>query len=157
MSLHIREVTKANWRAVANLTVADEQQSYIESTAFCLAEAMYDTQWKSVGLYDGDILVGYAMYGINIDVRPEIEVWLDRFMIDRNFQRKGYAKRFIPLLLETIQKEYVTDTIFLSIIPANNLAQQLYESFGFALTGEYDEFGEAILKWIAPIQTKLNI
>jgi diamine N-acetyltransferase len=156
MSLHIREVTKETWRAVANLSVTDEQQPYIESTAFCLAEAMYDTQWKSVGLYDDEALVGYAMYGINIDVRIEVEVWLDRFMIDRHFQRKGYAKRFIPLLLETIKQEYKTDTIFLSIIPANTLAKELYESFGFVLTGEFDEYGEAIMKCVLPVNNVIN-
>jgi len=63
MSLRFCEVTTENWRAVAALTVADEQNHFIESNAFSLAECMYEKNAASLALYDGEILVGYAMYG----------------------------------------------------------------------------------------------
>lgn len=63
MTLHICEVTEKNWRSVAALNVAKDQQQFIESNAFSLAESLYEGNGTSVGLYDGETLVGYAMYG----------------------------------------------------------------------------------------------
>lgn len=65
MSLHIREVTKENWRSVAELAVSEQQAPFIESNAYSLAESQYDKKWISVGLYDDETLVGYAMLVIS--------------------------------------------------------------------------------------------
>jgi diamine N-acetyltransferase len=88
MNLHICEVTAKNWRSVVALDVAKDQQQFIESNAFSLAESLYEENGTSVGLYDGETLVGYAMYGW-YSVKHK-SVWLDRFMIDQQYQGKGY-------------------------------------------------------------------
>ncbi|UHA75820.1 GNAT family N-acetyltransferase [Paenibacillus sp. 481] len=142
MSLHLCEVTAANWRAVAALQVAEEQSSFIESNAFSMAESLFEENGFSVALYDGELLVGYAMYGWYSEA--ESSIWLDRFMIDQTYQGKGYAKRFIRLLLDHMQEQYGTRKTFLSLHPDNKLAQQLYESFGFRLTGAIDDDGPVV-------------
>ncbi len=38
------------------------------------------------------------MYGWYCEKRKS--VWLDRFMIDQQYQGKGYAKRFLRLLIQ---------------------------------------------------------
>ncbi|MBS4174121.1 GNAT family N-acetyltransferase [Bacillus sp. FJAT-49736] len=139
MPLHIREVTKENWRAVAELSVSKQQLHFIESNAYSLAESQYEKKWISVGLYDEDTLVGYAMFGASSQERQS--AWLDRFMIDHHYQGNGYAKRFLPILVERMQREYSCRKIYLSLHPDNALAQKLYESFGFYLNGEVDTSG----------------
>ncbi|TKJ05909.1 GNAT family N-acetyltransferase, partial [Bacillus cereus] len=42
MNLHICEVTAKNWRSVVALDVAKDQQQFIESNAFSLAESLYE-------------------------------------------------------------------------------------------------------------------
>ncbi len=139
MSLHIREVTKDNWRAVAALKVAPAQNEFIESNAFSILETEIEKNGVSVGLYDGEILVGYAMYGWP---SPENKsAWFDRFMIDHQFQGQGYARRFMPLIFQTMQAQYGCETFYLSLHPDNLNAQKLYESFGFRLNGEVDDAG----------------
>ncbi len=103
MNLHICEVTAKNWRSVVALDVAKDQQQFIESNAFSLAESLYEGNGTSVGLYDGETLVGYAMYGW-YSVKHK-SVWLDRFMIDQQYQGKGYAKRFLRLLIQFLQEK----------------------------------------------------
>ncbi len=139
MSLHISEVTANNWRSVAELSVAEQQSQFIESNAYSLAESQFEKKWKSVGLYDDETLVGYAMYGWPSSSTKS--AWLDRFMIDYRYQGKGYAKRFMPLLIQQIHQQYSCEKIFLSLHPENKLAQNLYESFGFFLNGEVDTTG----------------
>lgn len=142
MNLHLCEVTPSNWRAVATLEVSPNQQQFIESNAFSLAESLYEGKGTSIGLYDGEILVGYAMYGWYSE--KEESVWLDRLMIDHKFQGKGYAKRFMVLLIEHLQQIYHCKKIYLSLHPENKLAMRLYESFGFRLTGEIDDSGPVV-------------
>jgi len=139
MSLHIREVTKENWRSVAELAVSEQQAPFIESNAYSLAESQYDKKWISVGLYDDEILVGYAMYGWPSSIKQS--AWLDRFMIDHRHQGIGYAKRFLPLLIQRIHQQFSCRKIYLSLHPDNIPAQKLYEKFGFSLNGEVDDSG----------------
>lgn len=138
MGLRICEVTTGNWQEIALLSVADNQENYIESNAFSIAQSKFETQWNSVGLYDGEIAVGYAMYGQDVESG---DVWLDRFMIDENHQGQGYAKRFLQLLINHIQQKYQCKALYLSISPDNKVAQRLYEQFGFRLNGEIDRTG----------------
>lgn len=139
MSLHTCEVTNENWQDVAFLSVGDSQKDFIESNAFSLAQSKFEPEWKSFGLYDGETLVGYAMYGLE---KSNDTVWLDRFMIDCEHQGKGYASRFLRLLLQDITAEYKSDKVYLSIADGNDVAQRLYEKFGFALNGKIDDAGE---------------
>ncbi|MBO1626745.1 GNAT family N-acetyltransferase [Bacillus arachidis] len=142
MNLHIREVTANNWRSVAALQVTKGQQQFIESNAFSLAESLFEGNGTSVGLYDGETLVGYAMYGWYS--AKDDSVWLDRFMIDYHFQGNGYAKRFLHLLIQYLQQKFQCRKIYLSLHPDNTLAMKLYESFGFHLTGDIDDEGPVV-------------
>ncbi|EEL51078.1 MULTISPECIES: GNAT family N-acetyltransferase [Bacillus cereus group] len=142
MNLHICEVTANNWRSVAALNVTKEQQQFIESNAFSLAESLYEENGTSVGLYDEEILIGYAMYGWYS--AKDNSVWLDRFMIDYHFQGNGYAKRFLHLLIQYLQQKFQCKKIYLSLHPENKLAMKLYESFGFRLTGDIDDEGPVV-------------
>ncbi|MED0970941.1 GNAT family N-acetyltransferase [Bacillus paramycoides] len=142
MNLHICEVAANNWRSVAALSVTKEQQQFIESNAFSLAESLYEENGTSVGLYDEETLVGYALYGWYW--KKNESVWLDRFMIDQQFQGKGYAKRFLRLLIQFLQQKFECKIIYLSLHPDNKLAMGLYESFGFRLNGDIDDEGPVV-------------
>lgn len=136
MNLRIQEVTADNWQTVALLSVEKNQQAFIESNAYSLLQSQFEPQWKSVALMDGEQIVGYAMYGMDLSSR---HVWLDRFMIDQKYQGQGYAKRFLPLLMKQIQEEYQNKVLYLSIAQDNVIAQRLYESFGFRFNGQIDD------------------
>lgn len=88
MEIHFEKVTSDNRKAVENLQVFAEQQTFIESMAENLKESDQFPEWESAGIYDGNQLIGYAMYGRWQDGR----VWLDRFLIDQRFQGQGYGK-----------------------------------------------------------------
>lgn len=136
--LHIRKASGENWRSIAALSVSGKQQSYIESNAYSLAESVFEPNWCSVGLYDGETLVGFAMYGTGPEQK---EVWLDRFMIDSRFQGQGYARRFLPVLIGCIKNQYECDAIYLSVTEDNGRAQKLYGQFGFKKNWEIDDTG----------------
>ena len=145
MKIHVEQVTEENLNDVLTLEVLDNQKRFVESTEECLKEAKTAKCWRPVGIYDGEQLVGFSMYGFFRQYFPFGRVWLDRLLIDRRFQRLGYGKAALPILLERLWKEYHRKTIYLSVVEENAGAIHLYRSAGFFFTGELDVHGEKVM------------
>lgn len=143
--LYILPVTPKNREAVLALRVADSQKDYIETTEECLQEADALSLWRPVGIYDGETLVGFAMYGLWQEEGAGGRVWLDRLMIDCRYQGKGYGSGALNLLIPMLFEKYGCEELYLSIHEENKPAQKLYERFGFRLNGEVDPKGEKLL------------
>lgn len=109
----------------------------------CLAEAEQTREWRTVGIYDGPTVVGFAMYGCFAQPEPEGQLWLDRLLIDRAYQGRGYGAGAVAALLERLPKEYGKDRVFLSVYDDNQGAIRLYEKLGFAFNGELAHQGGA--------------
>ena len=101
--LHFKSVNAENRREVEGLTVFSEQTGFIESVSECLREADELELWRPVGIYDSDTLIGFAMYGYFPEPAPG-QLWLDRLLIDKRYQGKGYGKQAVlSLLTDCIQ------------------------------------------------------
>ncbi|ACA44021.1 GNAT family N-acetyltransferase [Clostridium botulinum] len=142
MNLHLEEVTIKNWRSIAALKVNENQQNFIESNAYSLAEWKFVPDFHPKAIYDNNKLIGFAMYGY---FEKETRLWLDRFMIDYKYQNKGYGKSSLELLISVMINEYKCNKIYLSTFKDNIGAIKLYEKFGFEFNGEFDENGELIM------------
>lgn len=92
MKIRLEPVTVASRAAVERLETAPGQEGFVESVAECLAEADRRRCWRPVGVYDGDALIGFAMYGFFWEYLPFGRLWLDRLLIDRRFQGRGYGQ-----------------------------------------------------------------
>lgn len=145
MLLNIRKIQKES-EELLKLRVADSQAEFIESIPTCMEEVKqksYGISWIPMGIYDEKILVGFAMYGKS----EENRIWLDRFMIGEQHQRKGYGKKALKLLIDIICSTMKCNTIFLSVHPKNMVAIQLYKRVGFNFIDELD--GDApVMQWI---------
>lgn len=141
MNFEIILANADNWLDLINLKVKDNQIDFIESNCLSIAESKFITQWMPCGIYMDKKLIGFSMYGLLDDAR----VWLDRFMIDYNFQGQGYGKKSLIYLIEHIKKQYNCNEIYLSIFENNKLAINLYKSIGFSFNGEVDYNGEKVM------------
>ena len=61
-------------------------------------------------------------------------IW--RFMIDERYQSQGYGKAALLLAINNLKEKHGAREIFLSVVPENTAAKNLYHSVGFQLTGE---------------------
>ena len=143
--IKIIDVDKNNFWDVIKLSVGDMQKDFIESNAQSIAESKYYDGWKPVCVYNDDMLIGFAMYGKCSEDVEHNRVWLDRFMIDRNFQGKGYGKQSLGVLIRHIKKLYNVSEIYLSIFEENSLALKMYKNLGFEFNGELDYGGEKVM------------
>lgn len=144
MQLHIEKVTKNNELIIKTVVPFLAQENYIESVETCLEEAKQEGRWRPVGIYDEDTLVGFAMYGC-FHEQGEKRVWLDRFLIAKEHQNKGYGKAAVLLLVSQLVEEYQVQKVFLSVYEENTNAISLYQEIGFAFNGEVDTKGEKVM------------
>lgn len=145
MSIMIRLIDDKNYKEILDLRVAKGQESFIETTEECLKEASEDSRWEPVGIYDGDIPIGFAMYGLFLQEGSKGRVWLDRFLIAEDYQGKGYGKASVKLLLHHLHRKYGYDKIYLSVYEANEGAIALYQKLGFTFNGELDINQEKVM------------
>ena len=149
--LRLEQINSRNvWEIIA-LSVADDQKAFVADNTTSIIEAYTAITAHGnafpFGIYDDDTPVGFLMAGFGIDDdwddAPEIakdnyNLW--RLMIDRAYQKRGYGKEAVRLALEFIRSfpcgraEYC----WLSYEPENDIARQLYRSYGFIETGETD-------------------
>lgn len=66
---------------------------------------------------------------------------LDQFFIDHRFQRRGYGKAAVRLLLDQLRRESRFSNVYLCYCAGNEEAKNLYLQLGFRHTGE-EEAGE---------------
>lgn len=128
--LHLKTITKDNWIKAISLKVREDQVKFVASNAVSLAQLNYLENFHAKGIYYGDEMIGFTLYGLDGD---DHEYWIYRMMIDQKHQGKGYGKEAVQLVVEDIRamKEPHHQTITLSYEPDNEHAKRIYEKMGF--------------------------
>jgi len=135
-SLNLHELTKDNFYEVCLLAVKPEQQHYVDSNAISIAEASFSKHAWLRGIYLGEVAIGFVM----VDANPkEHQYYLWRFMIDANYQGKGFGKLAIQLLLVELKNKFNASELTTSVISDEMGPLKFYQSLGFKLTGNYIE------------------
>ncbi len=154
--LHLEKINGNNVWDILKLTVSESQKNYVAANDISIIEAytaiIANGYAFPFGIYDGDKPVGFLMVGFDVDDywtdAPEIakgnyNLW--RLMIDKAYQNRGLGKGAVQLALDFIKSFPCGEAEYcwLSYEPENEVARQLYRSFGFVETGEMD--GEEVI------------
>ena len=137
----LRPVTIQNWRALIKLQVREDQKHFVASNLFSIAQAQfgddYEGHWDlfAYGIYDGDVPVGFFMYGLNFE-HPKQQAFIQRLMVDEKFQGKGYGRFGMEKMLEIFRADERIKVVGISYEPENEGARKLYASLGFVEPGE---------------------
>lgn len=131
------DVTGENYRRCCSLAVSPEQEHFVAPAVSILARAY---AYRQDGARARIILDGDAMVGLLLTRRwAEGDCYiLDQFFIDRRFQRRGYGRSAVALLLEELRSESLHPAITLCYCEGDEAARRLYQQAGFAPTGERD-------------------
>jgi diamine N-acetyltransferase len=132
----LKDVTAKNWRAVARLELAPDQEELVASNLHSIAESKFDPDARPRAIYAGDQPVGFLMYDAS-----DREALIYRFMIDRRHQGKGYGRAALILALNEIKAIPTARKAVISYMPDNKVAKAFYASLGFVEAG-LDEDGE---------------
>lgn len=146
-TITLRPVDDQNRSVLLAITPAPGQEGFVESPAQCLADAAACPHYRPLGIYLGEEPVGFAMVGFfpGEGEMGEGRVWMDRLLIDAPHQGRGLGRAAMTALLTHLEGAYGNTPVYLSLYTENTAALSLYETFGFAPNGEWDENGEQIL------------
>lgn len=144
--LHLETITKDNWVKAISLRVREDQVNFVASNAVSLAQLNFLENFHAKGIYLGEEMIGFALYGIDED---DHEYWMYRMMIDQKHQGKGYGKEAIQLVMDDIRaiKEERHQTITLSYEPENEHAKRIYEKMGFKEVEGFVISGEQVARY----------
>lgn len=136
MEIRLRDIDAGNWREALRLELNPDQEHFVASNVHSLAEAYVKPElptYRPLAIYDGEQLVGFAMY--SCDPPSAKRHYVQRLMIDRRFQGRGYGRAAMLELLKLIRENERCEEISLTVDPDNVGARSLYLSLGFEATG----------------------
>ncbi len=130
MSIQLKEINNDNWEQCAELKVFDEQNKYVPSNTYSIAQSKFMNNMKMFAIYNNDCMVGFTSYILDDDG----DMNLARFMIDKNYQGKGYGKLALKEVIELIKNNFDNEEVWISIHPKNTNGIKLYIGVGFKVT-----------------------
>ncbi len=137
--LHLVDVDGDNW--LTDLHVSESQKEHVLDAMGILARAYAyrDEGSHAFFIYDNDTPIGMGLY---CDY-PELDSYeLNQFFIDERYQKRGYGKAAMQLILEKLKQEGKYHKVVLWYIDGNDAAKHLYEHMGFLEAGSIqDEIG----------------
>ena len=137
--LKLISVTEDNWLDVASLTVKDHQKGFVAPAIGILARGyVYRGCNAKVYAFEQDgVIVGTALVREFTD--EPLGYDLQQFMIDGQYQGRGFGTQALRLILDELRKEGRYDHVELCVKKADEEAIRLYEKHGFADSGYFDE------------------
>jgi diamine N-acetyltransferase len=146
--ISIKEITKDNWEEALELSIHDNQKSFVPSITESLAFA-YIKPWDEAlvpyVLYENNKIIGsfYITYTPN----SEDNYWIGGFQIDKELQGKGYGKQSLNKIIEFIkEKHHKCKVISLTVEKENEQAISIYKRAGFISQNQENSYQQPIYK-----------
>jgi diamine N-acetyltransferase len=134
MTVRLERINKDNWVDAIALRVADDQRSFVASNVYSIAEAgVYADEVTACAVYDDDTMVGFTLYGW--DGEDYGGYAIIRLMVDQRYQGKGYGRAAMLAVLAELKQRADCDKVYISFMPDNAVARNLYASLGFVDDG----------------------
>ena len=133
------ELSEENWMDFAGLSVDESQKAYLASSIGILARgyAYRNSRAKVTGIVADGTPVGLAMVR---DMEDEPACYeLQQFMIDKNFQRKGYGLKALERILAALKAEQKYACVEVCVKREDAQAIHVYEKAGFVDSGYIDD------------------
>jgi diamine N-acetyltransferase len=131
--INLREINIENFWDVIELKVHENQEEYVLENSISIAQSKVQPECIPMAINEDNIPVGFLMYCID---RDDGNYWIYRFMIDKKFQKRGYGKKAMEILLHEIRKDKNHNKIILDVKKESVEAVNLYKNFGFEFTGK---------------------
>lgn len=137
--MRLISVTEDNWMDVAALSVKEEQKGFVAPAIGILARGYVyrDCNVKIYAFEKDGIIVGTALVREFTD--EPLGYDLQQFMVDEQYQRKGYGSQALQLILDELRTEKHFDHVELCVKKTDTEAIRLYEKHGFVVSGYIDE------------------
>ncbi len=137
--IHLVDVTEENWLDIIKLQVDEKQQKYLDRPTGIIARGYIyrNCNARVFGIMDDTQMIGVALVRDFTD--EPLNYDLQQFMIDRQFQNKGYGTEALRQILNLLKQEGRFDGVEVCVNHEDASAIHVYEKVGFIDSGYIDE------------------
>jgi diamine N-acetyltransferase len=139
--VNLKPVTQENFLETISLKVGEEQR-FVASNVFSIAESKVDSSLIPLVIYNDQTIVVFLLYGID---HEDGNYEIVRLMVDEKYQKNGYGKKAMEIIMEKIKEDKSHNKILISTDPRNIVGLNLYKKLGFKSTGKIID-GEEVLE-----------
>ena len=140
--ISLRAITGKNVISICELSVSERQRRFVAPNAVSIAQAYFSKSAWFRAIYLDDTPIGFVMLA-ETPIRGRHFLW--RFMIDANYQGKGYGAKALGLVINHVKRNPKAKALFLSIRRETGSAEGFYRTFGFEFNGKMED-DEHIMK-----------
>ena len=131
----LRPITEDNFQEVLNLDLRSENQTFVDSVAYSLAEAwLYYAFTKPFAIYYKEHLIGYVSLYVAKD-----QYQIINFFISDAFQNKTYGTQAAKACILFLQKTYHAQIISLPVQQDNQGAKRFWTRLGFVASDTVED------------------
>ncbi len=137
--IHLVDVNEENWLDIIKLKVDEEQQKYLDRPTGIIARGYIyrNCNARVFGIMDDAQMIGVALVRDFTD--EPLNYDLQQFMIDRQFQNKGYGTEALRQILNFLKQEGRFNSVEVCVDREDLAAIHVYEKVGFIDSGYIDE------------------
>lgn len=150
--IKLKKVDGKNIWEILRLKVEKEQEGFIASNEISIIQTYIVEKSGGValpfGIYNDELLIGFVLIGFGKDeyCSEGLDIAVDnynlwRFMIAKEYQKKGYGKQALEVIIDYIKTFPCGEAKYcwLSYEEDNLVAKKLYKKFGFVETDYRDD------------------
>ncbi len=132
-----------NWLKICDLSVSEEQKTFFTvPNVYWIGISRYEEKSELFAIKANDTYVGLIGGGFDED---GVTGCINPVMIDFRYQKKGYAKAAILLMIDYLQEKLGVKKININHQKVNSVAGKMYGSLGFMIYGEDEKEYHRIL------------
>ena len=139
--IELIELTMDNFEECIKLQVHDSQLGFVASNAYSLSEAFVDKVSEPRAIYADGKMVGFIMYYYEPDTETGT---ISRLMIDKHFQKNGYAREAMEMVINLFKEMQECKYIELSYCKDNKYGASFYKKMGFLVDEKQPEANDEI-------------
>ncbi|MEL6256323.1 MAG: GNAT family N-acetyltransferase [Bacteroidota bacterium] len=119
-----------NWELCLDIKLSPEQEAFLPPVLYSLAQAKFENL-TPYGIVKNEKMVGFLMYGEFGDI-----CWVNRILIDKDYQGMGIGSKALGALLDKLRSNYRCREIRTSYSADNTAASEFFGNMGFKEMGE---------------------
>ncbi|MEL6589252.1 MAG: GNAT family N-acetyltransferase [Bacteroidota bacterium] len=122
---HLVPLDRYNWELALEIRLSPEQERFLPSVLYSLAQAKFE-DLHPYGILHEEKMIGFLMYGEFGGI-----CWLNRIMIDHEYQHQGIGHSAMQQILAQLRRKMRCKEIRTSYSRHNYNADRFFTGLGF--------------------------
>lgn len=133
--IELRTITENNFQACLALKASVENENFVDSVAYSLAEAwVYYHDTRPFAICEDDQVIGFVSMYVG-----EENYQIINFLIDDAFQGKGLGTKAAKACIAYLQSEYNAGRISVPVETGHTVAQRFWQRSGFEFSDTVED------------------